>query len=167
MREEFEFQDLSDSMFWGVDLKRSTIRSVDLFGARISHSRLVGVTIDAEIGRLVVNGVDVTEFVNGRDEWFPLRSRFRPVAPVDMREGRDVFAAAWEGAIGRARELADEARHRSVDGEWSFVQTLRHLVFATDKWCTVALLGGTFRPIGLPNSGWSTSSGQGWTWGPC
>jgi len=27
--------------------------------------------------------------------------------------------------------LPPEALHRSVDGEWSFIQTLRHLGFAT------------------------------------
>jgi hypothetical protein len=43
--------------------------------------------------------------------------------------------------------------HESVDGEWSFVQTLRHLVFAMDKWFTVPILGESFHPIGLPNTG--------------
>jgi len=33
------------------------------------------------------------------------------------------------------------------------VQTLRHVVFATDKWFTVPILGEPFDPIGLPNSG--------------
>jgi hypothetical protein len=40
-----------------------------------------------------------------------------------------------------------------VDGEWSFVQTLRHLVFATDKWFTAPILGEPFHAIGLPNTG--------------
>src|SRR5438477_575965 len=43
--------------------------------------------------------------------------------------------------------------HASVGGEFSFVQTLRHLVFATDKWFTAPILGGEFDPIGLPNTG--------------
>ena len=60
MAEQFEFQDLSDSVFWGVDLQRATFRDVDLMGARISHARLANVVIDAEIDRLVINGVDVT-----------------------------------------------------------------------------------------------------------
>ncbi len=41
----------------------------------------------------------------------------------------------------------------SVDGEWSFIETIRHLVFATDKWFTGPVLGGSFHPIGLPNTG--------------
>ena len=41
----------------------------------------------------------------------------------------------------------------SVNGEWSFVQTLRHLLLAMDKWFTAPILGQGFHPIGLPNSG--------------
>jgi len=159
MAEEFEFQDLSDAVFWGVELQRATLRDVDLTGARISHARLVDVVIDAEIDRLVVNGVDVTGYVNERDEWFALRSQLHPTEPRRMREGWDAFVAAWIGLIERARSLPEAKQHASVDGEWSFVQTLRHLVFATDKWLTVPILGGDFHPIGLPNSG---SADFGW-----
>ena len=44
----------------------------------------------------------------------------------------------------------------SVDGEWSFTQTLRHLVFATDVWMGASILGrpDAFHPIGVPFSGW-------------
>ena len=40
-----------------------------------------------------------------------------------------------------------------MNGEWSFVQTLRHLVMAMDKWFTAPILGDGFHPIGLPNTG--------------
>lgn len=153
MAEEFEFQDLSDASFWGVDLNRATFRDVDLTGARISHARMVDVAIDAEIDRLVVNGVDVTAFVNERDEWFPLRSQVRPTDPESMRSAWPTFVDAWTTTIDRVRGLPVAQHHVSVGGEWSFVQTLRHLVFATDKWFTLPVLGGGFHPIGLPNSG--------------
>jgi hypothetical protein len=159
MAEEFEFQDLSDAVFWGVDLRRATFRDVDLMGARISHARLVDVVIDAEIDRLVVNGVDVTAYVNERDPWFVLRSRLRPSDPDSVRDGWQAFDAAWERLIERALGLTEEQRSASVDGEWSFVQTIRHLVFATDKWFTLPILGGTFHPMGVPNSG---SADFGW-----
>jgi hypothetical protein len=153
MGEEFEFRDLSDSQFWGVDLQRTTFRDVDLSGSRMSHSRLVDVEIDAQIDRLVVNGVDVTTYVNERDEWFTLRAHLLRSDMSSLREGWPKYVSAWTDAIGRARRLPDEQRHASVDGEWSFVQTIRHLVFATDKWFTAPVLGGAFDPIGLPNSG--------------
>ena len=153
MAESFEFRDLSDAEFWGVDLRRATLRDVDLSGARISHARLVDVDIDGVIGRLVVNGVDVTAYVDERDEWFALRSQLFPTDPERLRQGWPAYEAAWTEAVTRAEALPDEQRHASVDGEWSFVQTLRHLVFATDKWCTVPVLGGGYHPLALPNTG--------------
>lgn len=42
----------------------------------------------------------------------------------------------------------------SVGGEWSFRDTLRHLVFVTDKWLFAPLAGATrFSSIGLSNTG--------------
>jgi len=43
----------------------------------------------------------------------------------------------------------------SVDGEWSFAQTLRHLVLATDVWLRRAILGieQPFHPLGVANAG--------------
>jgi len=159
MAGHFEFQDLSDAVFWGVDMQRSTFRDVDLMGARISHARLADVVIDAEIDRLVINGVDVTAYVNERDEWFALRSQLHPADPESMRQGWHAFATAWGSTIERAQSLPEEQRHASVEGEWSFVETVRHLVFATDKWFSVPILGGGFHPMGLPNSG---SADFGW-----
>jgi hypothetical protein len=42
-----------------------------------------------------------------------------------------------------------------VDDEWSFTETLRHLVFATDAWVRRAVLGdpSTWHPLGLPWDG--------------
>jgi hypothetical protein len=70
-----------------------------------------------------------------------------------MRAGWGLLREAGEAMIMRARRLPDEDLHVSVDGEWSFVQTLRHLVFAMDKWFTVPILGGQFQRFGLPNTG--------------
>ena len=43
----------------------------------------------------------------------------------------------------------------SVDGEWSFAQTLRHLVLATDMWLggTVLELQQPFHPLGMADTG--------------
>ncbi len=158
MGETFEFRDLSGSEFWAVDLQRSTFRDVDLSGSRLSQSRLVDVEIDAQIDRLVVNGVDVTDIVNSGDPWFALRSRVFPIG-LDGVAAWPMFTEAWNEAIERAGSLPDEARHASVNGQWSFVQTLRHLVFATDKWFTVPVVGGPYHPSGLPNTG---SDGLDW-----
>jgi hypothetical protein len=150
--EEFEGE-LAGAVFWGADLTGARFRDVDLTHARISHALLVDVDIDATIEQLVVNGVDVTDFVNERDPWYPLRSMLMPTDPADMRATWAALQAEWAATLALAESLPEPSLHESVGGEWSFVQTLRHVVFAIDKWFTVPILGGSFDPIGLPNSG--------------
>lgn len=152
MAEEFE-GDLRGSVFWGADLTQARFRDVDLTGARISHAFVVDVEIDAYVERLVVNGVDVTAYVNEHDRWHPLRSAVRASTPDEMRTAWKALEDAWGDTLARARTLPEAALHESVNGEWSFVQTLRHLVFAMDKWFTAPILGEAFHPMGLPNSG--------------
>ena len=69
MPEEFE-GDLTEAVFWGADMSRARFRDINFTGARISHSWVVDVDIDAFVDKLVVNGVDVTDYVNERDEWY-------------------------------------------------------------------------------------------------
>jgi hypothetical protein len=152
MAEEFGFRDLSGAVFWAVDLSRAHFRDVDLTGVEISHARLVDVSVDAYVERVTINGVDVTDFVNERDAWYPLRALIWADDLDGMRAAWDALGAAWEPTIARASALPPEALHRSVGGEWSFVSTLRHLVFATDKWFTAPILGEGFDPMGIPNT---------------
>ncbi|MEO1064568.1 MAG: DinB family protein [Actinomycetota bacterium] len=92
-------------------------------------------------------------------EELELRSRVWPTSVDDVRTGWPRYRSAWEEAISRAARLPAADHTASVEGEWSFVQTLRHLVFATDKWFTVPVGAGSFHPAGLPNSG---SADFGW-----
>jgi hypothetical protein len=153
MAEEFEFRDLSDAVFWGVDLTGATFRDVNLTKVAMSHALLVDVDIDATIERVTINGVDVTDYVNERDRWYPLRAMLRPTGPDGMRAAWDALEQAWSATTARAERLTDAQLYERVDGEWSFVETLRHLVFAMDKWFTAPVLGEAFHPMGLPNSG--------------
>jgi uncharacterized damage-inducible protein DinB len=77
-------------------------------------------------------------------------------------EDADGFRAAWAQAqqrwtesIERARALSDEQLDERVDGEWSFVQTLRHLLFVADSWVSRGMLGvrAPHHPLGLPPTG--------------
>ncbi|MET0662880.1 MAG: DinB family protein [Ilumatobacteraceae bacterium] len=152
MPEEFE-GDLAGAVFWGADLHGARFRDVDLTDVTISHAWFVGVDVDALIDRVVINGVDVTAYVNERDPWYPLRAMLRPSTPDDMRAAWSALEDEWAITLGLATELPESALDESVNDEWSFVQTLRHLVFAMDKWFTVPILGEPFDPMGLPNSG--------------
>src|SRR4051794_8358354 len=159
MAEEFEGRDLSGAVFWGVDLKGAMFRDVNLTDTSISHAWLVNVDIDGLVDRVVINGVDVTDYVNERDPWYPLRGNLRPPDVEGMRAKWHELDQAWTSTIERARRLSDAQLHESVGGEWSFVQTLRHLLFAMDKWFTAPILEAPFHPAGLPNTG---SADFGW-----
>jgi DinB superfamily/Pentapeptide repeats (8 copies) len=153
MPEEFE-GDLAGAVFWGADLSGARFRDVNLTDAKISHAWLVNVDVDALIDKVVINGVDVTEYVNERDPWYPLRAMIRPPkTPDDARAAWVALEDEWAKTLELAKALPEDALHQSVNDEFSFVQTLRHLVFAVDKWFTVPVLGEPFHPIGLPNSG--------------
>jgi uncharacterized damage-inducible protein DinB len=54
--------------------------------------------------------------------------------------------------VNRARGLAPEQLHASVSGEWSFIQTLRHLAFASESWVGRCILGNPspWHPLSLP-----------------
>ena len=91
--------------------------------------------------------------MNERDPWYPLRAMLRPPNPEGMRAAWAALEDEWATTITRAQALPEDTLHQSVNDEWSFVQTLRHLVFAMDKWFTAPILGESFHPIGLPNSG--------------
>jgi hypothetical protein len=149
---EFE-GDLSGAVFWAADLTGARFRDVNLTDVSISHAWLVDVDIDALVDRVVINGVDVTDYVNERDPWYPLRAMLRPSDPEGMRQAWAALEREWAATTARAVALPDERLHESVDGEFSFVQTLRHLVFAMDKWFTAPVLGEPFHAMGLPNTG--------------
>lgn len=159
MGEEFEDRDLSESVFWGVNLKGSMFRDVDISNSTFFHTEWNEVNIDGVIDRLVVNGVDVTDYVNANDRWFPLRTQLTP----STAEG---VLAAWRSIENEWVILCDRVRSEpslaetSVGGEWTLHQTMRHLIFAMDKWFSFPLLGAkTFTSCGLPNTG---SQGREW-----
>ena len=159
MAEEFERRDLSNAVFWGVDLSGARFRDVNMTNVTISHAWVVNVDIDALVDHVTINGVDVTPYVNEHDPWYPLRAMLRPADPDGMRAAWHALEQAWATTIESARRRTEVQRHESVSGEWSFVETLRHLVFAMDKWFTAPILGEDFHPIGLPNTG---STDFGW-----
>lgn len=152
MPEEFE-GDLAGAVFWGADLRGARFRDVNLDDVKVTHAWLVDVEVDAFIERVVINGVDVTAFVNDHDPWYPLRTVLRVSDPESMRAGWAALGEAWADTIAWAQRLPAEAVDVSVGGEWSFVQTVRHLILAIDKWFTLPVQGGPMHPYGLPNTG--------------
>jgi uncharacterized damage-inducible protein DinB len=113
-------------------------------------------TLDGEFQNLVINGVDVAPLVEAElDRRHPERPKFRPTTPDGFREAWDINERLWDSTVSRARELPADMLHESVDGEWSFIQTLRHLAFATESWVGRCILGESspWHPLSLP---WDT-----------
>lgn len=149
----FERVDLAGAEFRAVDLARARFRGADLSGVVMSGVELVDVRIDGEIRNVLVNGVDVVPLIEAElDRRHPDRAKMRPTDPEGFREAWDLVEGLWAGTVARARELDPRLLHESVDGEWSFIETLRHLVFATDAWVRRAILGdpSPWDPLDLP-----------------
>jgi hypothetical protein len=155
--ETFRRLDLSDAVFDDTYLTGARFKNVDLRRAVIRGSLLVDVEISGEVERLTVNGVDVTSFVEAElDRRDPDRTKMHPTDPAAFREAWGILERRWSGTVDRARRLEaldPDLLHERVDGEWSFVETLRHLVFATDAWIRRALLGdpAPWSPLDLPH----------------
>ena len=151
---EFEDQDLSGSRFRHVDLSGSTFRNIDLSGARLLDVDLVDVEITGWLENLRINEVDVVPLIEAElDRRYPDRVKMRPTDAAGFREGWSILETLWQGTVERARGMAPELLHERVEGEWSFVETLRHLVFATDAWVRRAFLGepSPWDPLDLPH----------------
>ncbi|MEJ7689464.1 MAG: DinB family protein [Nocardioidaceae bacterium] len=149
----FEWVDLSGTEFRSVDLVNARFRSVDLNGVVMRGAELVDVDIYGEIEHLTINGVDVGPLVNAElDGRYPDRAKMRPTDPAGYREAWGVVERLWAETVERARRLDPELLHESVGGEWSFIETLRHLAFATDSWIGRAILGdpSPWDPLDLP-----------------
>jgi hypothetical protein len=149
----FERVNLSGADLRAVDLANARLRGVDLSGVVMRGVELFNVDIHGEIENLTINGVDIGPLVNAElDRRYPDRAKMRPTEPAGFREAWDVIERLWGETVERARRLDPELLHESVDGEWSFIETLRHLVFATDSWIRRAMLGdpSPWDPLDLP-----------------
>jgi len=149
----FERTDLTGAQLWAVDLSGASLRGVDMTGVVMRGVELVNASIDGEIQNLTVNGVDVAPLIDAElDRRYPDRAKMRPADPAGFREAWEILERLWSGTVDRARRLPPELLHESVDGEWSFIETLRHLVLATDSWVRRAMLGdpSPWDPLGLP-----------------
>jgi DinB family protein/pentapeptide repeat protein len=150
----FEDADLSGAQFREVNLSDAQFDGANFTNVRMQHVWMVNVEIDGMIGGMKINGVDVTAYVSRELARIdPERALMEPSDPEGMRAAWAKVTSTWDATIARAQRLPEATLHESVNGEFSFVQTLRHLVFATDKWFTAPILGGEFDPIGLPNTG--------------
>jgi hypothetical protein len=146
---EFRDVDLRGARFVGAVLNGAVMRGVDVDGLDIEAPWLL-----EGGGALLVNGVDVTSYVSDElDRRLPGRALRRAQTPEELRAAWAALEQAWDAALARAAAMPAGTVEVNVDGEWSFAETLRHLVLATDLWFgrTVLGLAEPFHPLGLTN----------------
>ncbi len=146
--------DLRRARFVRADLSGVVMRAVDVSGADIDAPWL----LDGE-SSLLVNGVDVAPLVEAElNRRFPGRADRRATAPDDLRAGWATLERTWGATLERVAAMPAGTVDVSVGGEWSFAQTLRHLVMATDVWLRGAILRveQPFHPLGQPNAEYET-----------
>ena len=160
----FEDADLTGAHFEGVYLTGARFHDVGLSGARLESADLTGVVIrgaalvNADISGMIsdvrINGVDVAPLVEAElNRRYPDRAKMRPADAEGFRQAWDILERLWQQTAARARGMPPEVLYERVDGEWSFIETLRHLLFATDSWVSRAFLGepSPWHPLGLPH----------------
>jgi hypothetical protein len=121
---------LTDADFSGARLHAPSFE-----GAKITDGYFVNADISADIEGLRINGVEIAPLVEAeRAKRFPDLAKLRATDPLGLGEAWTMIENRWVSTVERARSLPEELLHEQVDDEWSFVETLRHLIFATDTW---------------------------------
>jgi hypothetical protein len=148
---QFVRADLRDARFVEADLSGVVMRAVDVSGADIDSPWL----FEGD-SFLRVNGVDVIPLVEAElNRRFPGRADRRAEDPDGLRAAWAVLQGTWAATLERVAAMPAGTVDVSVGGEWSFAQTLRHPVLATDLWLGRTILGieQPFHPIGQPDAG--------------
>lgn len=141
---------LRDARLVNADFTNARLHSVSFDGTKVTDAWFHNADFSGDIEGLVLNGVEVAPLVREElDRRFPQRAKLRATDPLGLAEGWAIIEDVWATTVDRARRLPEEKLHERVDDEWSFVETLRHLVLATDCW-----LGGMIRQEIHPYHPW-------------
>jgi hypothetical protein len=144
--------------FTSADFTGAKFRDCDMRQIKITDSWLVDVNVSGIVGNFLVNDVDVTAFVEAQlDERHPERVLLRNMQTADDYGAMwHTIETLWSETVARAERLPEGARHERVDDEWSFVETLRHLIFATDAWVSRTVLDEPmpYHRLGLTYTGY-------------
>jgi uncharacterized damage-inducible protein DinB len=142
-----------------LDLSGVRLHGTNLEGARLTETYLSGASITGDIEGLRVNGVEIEPLVRAElVRRHPELAMLRASDIGALREAWSMLEGLWTETTARATRLPEGLLSERVDGEWSFLETLRHLVFATDCWVARGIHGEP-RPYhvwGLPWSGAGT-----------
>jgi hypothetical protein len=143
MAAEYEgTREFRGASFTEADFTGAQFRDCDLRQVKITDSWLTDVNVSGLIGSFVVNDVDVTAFVEAElDRRHPERVQVREMKTADDHRAMwGTIEELWSATVARAERLPEGAREERVGGEYSFAETLRHLIFCTDAWASRTVL---------------------------
>jgi DinB superfamily/Pentapeptide repeats (8 copies) len=144
-----------DTNLRGARFVRADLSAVVMRGASVDRADIDAPWLpDGDFFR--VNDVDVIGFVEAElNRRFPGRADRRAADPDGLRAAWATLQHTWAATLERVAAMPTGTVDISVAGEWSFAQTLRHLVLATDVWLRRAILGiaQPSHPIGQPGAG--------------
>lgn len=142
--------------FEGQDLTGAEFRECDLTRARLIGVVMRDAVIDGLVDNLVVNGVEVTSYVEAElDRRHPVRVLVRSSDPSELREAHRQLCADWAATVERLREMPRGSEHQRVGGEWSAWRPC-------DTWCSCTTRDSVAAAGDLPSrsrrSGWRPTS---------
>ena len=148
--------ELVNAEFHGANLRGARFVESDLTGVVMRGADIADADIDAPwitdgTSSLWVNGVDVAPLVDAElNRRFPGRAERFAQDPDGLRAAWATLEKTWATTLERVATMPAGTVDVSVGGEWSFAQTLRHLVHATDVWLRKAVfeLEQPLHPIG-------------------
>src|SRR5690242_8914012 len=156
MAENLVDQDFREGLVREVNFRGARFERVGFSGAVMRGVEFNDAQIDGDVEGLVINGVEVWPLIEAElNRREPERAKMRPTDAAGARAGWDVVERLWAETVERARQLPEEKLHVRVDGEWSFIQTLRHLVYATEVWVYRVIQGEPepWHALSLPYDG--------------
>jgi hypothetical protein len=144
--------DLRRAEFVRANLSGASFRDSGLAGVRMRGVDLSEADLDGMIAGLRILGVEVLPLVLAElDRRYPERAILTATDPDAIRAGWARLETMWAATVGRVLAMPPGTADVSVDGEFSFAQTLRHLVLATDGWLGQAIKHEErpFHPLGV------------------
>lgn len=134
-------------------IEHADLRAISFHHVRFPGLELVDVEITGEIQDVTINGVDIGPLIEAElNRRMPDRAKMHPTTVEEFQEAWAILERLWAETEDRARALPPELLHERVRDEWSFIETLRHLGFASAAWAGRMVLGDPvpWHPLDLP-----------------
>jgi DinB superfamily/Pentapeptide repeats (8 copies) len=143
---------LPGSRIEDADFSHARLHAPSFEGAKLTDASLYGADISGDIEGLRLNGVEVEPLVRAElERRFPERAMLRASDPVGLVAAWTMIEGIWQATRAAASSLPTSRLTERVDDEWSFIETERHLILATDCWLRRMVKGieHPYHPWGL------------------